>query len=192
MAEGRDPAGPNKGLIRCPQGHFYDSGRFSRCPYDGVQSVDFNDAKKPSLDPAATTPVLAGKAGEGDPATVRFGLRSKPEEVDPVVGWLVCIHGPERGRDYRIHSENNMVGRSAEMDICIEKDDLVSRSRHTIITFDPLNNLFYVSPGEGKSLVYLNTKAVLTHQELKPYDEIVIGASKLLFLPFCGDKFKWS
>ena len=181
------------GLKRCEQGHFYDTSKFSRCPYDGIQSIDFGDANKPAQDHGRTAPAPhGGIVDEGDQSTVRIGLRSAPEEIDPVVGWLVCIHGPERGQAYRIHSENNMVGRSQDMDICIEKDDLISRSRHTVITFDPQNNIFYVSPGEGKSLVYLNGKAALTHQELKPYDEILIGASKLLFVPFCGDKFKWS
>jgi hypothetical protein len=184
------------GLKRCEQGHFYDSSKYLRCPYDGVQSVDFGEAKEPAKEPAldkgGTTPVARGDVEEGDTPTVKIGLAGRPDESDPVVGWLVCIHGPERGQDYRIHSENNMLGRSPDMDICIEKDTLISRSRHTVITFDPQNNIFYLSPGEGKSLVYLNGKAVLAHQELKPYDEILVGASKLLFLPFCGDRFKWS
>jgi len=187
-----EPRRQGAGLVRCPQGHFYDSSKFTRCPYDGVESIDFGEAKQPPSDKGGTVPITNGAVEDGDKATVRIGLRSRPEEVDPVVGWLVCIHGPERGCDYRIHSENNMVGRSPDMDIRIEKDDLISRSRHTVITFDPQNNIFYLSPGEGKSLVYLNGKAVLTHQELKPYDEILIGASKLLFAPFCSDKFKWS
>ena len=36
---------------------------------------------------------------------------------DPVVGWLVCIEGATKGNDYRIHSQNNYIGRSARMDI---------------------------------------------------------------------------
>lgn len=180
------------GLIRCEQGHFYDSSRYLRCPYDGVRSVDFGEAKEPAADEGAPTPVVQADVEGGDPDTVRVGLASRPDELDPVVGWLVCIHGPERGRDYRIHSENNMLGRSVDMDIFIEHDTLISRGRHTVITFDPQNNLFYLSPGVGQSLVYLNGKAVLAHQELKPYDEILVGATKLLFFPFCGDRFKWS
>lgn len=33
---------------------------------------------------------------------------------DPVVGWLVCIKGATKGTDYRIHSQNNYIGRSAK------------------------------------------------------------------------------
>jgi hypothetical protein len=189
-----DPAGELivAGLVRCEQGHFYDSSRFSRCPYDGVRSIDFGEAEAPAADLGPKTPLVKTDVEGGDPDTVRVGLAGQPDELDPVVGWLVCIHGPERGRDYRIHSENNMLGRSADMDIFIEHDPLISRGRHTVITFDPQNNLFYLSPGVGQSLVYLNGKAVLAHQELKPYDEILVGATKLLFFPFCRDRFKWS
>src|SRR5258708_5206180 len=65
------------------------------------------------------------------------------------------------------------------------------RAAH-IITFDPQQNTFHLSPAEGRSLVFLNSKAVLTPQELKPYDEVLLGATKLRFIPFCGEKFKWS
>jgi hypothetical protein len=180
------------GLKQCERGHFYDSAKFPRgCPWDGAQSTDFGDAKESDGDDR-TAPLGARDGSGGDPDTVRIGLGGPSEEIDPAVGWLICIHGPEKGRDYRIHSENNVVGRSKNMDIAIENDDLISRGKHTVVTFDPQNNTFYLSPGEGKSLVYLNGKAVLAHQELKPYDEILIGATKLLFIPFCGDKFKWS
>ena len=35
---------------------------------------------------------------------------------DPVVEWLVCIDGPEKGRDYRIRSGNNYIGRSQDIE----------------------------------------------------------------------------
>src|SRR6266568_2677584 len=130
------------------------------------------------------------EAGEDQP-TRRIG-QGGPGGIDAVVGWLVCVHGKNRGRDYRIRSENNTVGRSENMDICISGDDLISRDRHTISTFDPQQNTFHLSPAEGRSLVFLNNKTVLTPQELRPYDEILLGATKLVFVPFCGEKFKWS
>ncbi len=201
----QDVAAKGMALTRCENGHFYDSKKFTHCPYDGVPSIDFGEEEKePLRGDHHTTPAGASEAIEVDLATRRVDMggpavhgsgAAEPEgteEIDPVVGWLVCIHGPERGRDYRIHSENNFVGRSEKMDIRIENDSLISREKHTVVTFDPQNNIFYISPGDGKSLVYLNGKAVLVHQELKPYDEILIGATKLRFAPFCGDRFKWS
>jgi len=196
-----EPYQPGKGLTRCENGHFYDSAKYKTCPYDVARE---------SLDPStrsirigfvpagreerSTVPVHgmgAGIESGGDPTTRRIG-QGGPGGINAVVGWLVCVHGTNRGRDYRIRSENNAVGRSEDMDICISGDDLISRERHTVITFDPQQNTFHLSPAEGRSLVYLNNKAVLTPQELKPYDEVLLGATKLRFIPFCGEKFKWS
>jgi len=184
-----------KGLKRCENGHFWDPAKFMRCPFDGVQSIEFGGSRSirvgSSRGEGHTLPARAGSVTDtdaGDQPTRRIGQGG----IDPVVGWLVCVHGKNAGRDYRIRSENNTVGRSESMDICISGDDLISRERHTVITFDPLRNSFHLSPAEGRSLVYLNGEALLAHKELKPYDEILLGATKLLFVPFCGDKFKWS
>ena len=49
------------------------------------------------------------RPGAGEGRTV--GLIRKRTGLDPVVGWLVCIAGPDKGRDYRIHSERNFLGR---------------------------------------------------------------------------------
>lgn len=47
---------------------------------------------------------------------------AKDSKVDPVVGWLVCIAGSEKGKDFRIVSERNFLGRGEGMDIGIEGD----------------------------------------------------------------------
>lgn len=196
------PFRPGKGLTRCENGHFFDAEKFKTCPYDvAPQSLDPNTRSirigaahgSGQGEQRDTVPVrgMGGAEDEGDRVTRRIG-QGGPGGIDAVVGWLVCVHGKNRGRDYRIRSENNTVGRNESMDICISGDDLISRERHTIITFDPQQNTFHLSPAEGRSLVFLNTKAVLTPQELKPYDEIMLGATKLRFVPFCGEKFKWS
>ena len=130
--------------------------------------------------------------GVGDDAVTRpLHLGSDMSRIDPVVGWLICVSGPEKGKDYRIRSENNTVGRSRDMYICISGDESISRERHTVITFDPQRNAFHLSPGEGRGLVYLNGEALLAHKQLKEYDKIMLGKTMLVFVPFCGDKFKW-
>jgi len=197
-----EPYRPGSGLTRCENGHFFDASKYKTCPYDvAAQSMD-PSTRSIRIGPAHgtgheeqrdTVPArgVGGTEPGGDPATRRIG-QGGPGGIDAVVGWLVCVHGRNRGRDYRIRSENNSVGRSENMDICISGDDLISRERHTIITFDPQQNTFHLSPAEGRSLIFLNSKAVLTPQELKPYDEVLLGATKLRFIPFCGEKFKWS
>src|SRR6202035_5316993 len=111
--------------------------------------------------------------------------------IDPVVGWLVVVHGPEKGRDYHIRSDNNTIGRSEEMYICISGDESISRERHAVITFDPQQNAFHLCPGEGRGLVYVNGEVLLADRKLQAYDQIQLGKTKLIFVPFCGEKFSW-
>jgi len=125
----------------------------------------------------------------GDPAATQ-GIYRKKMGIDPVVGWLVCVEGEDRGRDFPLRSENNFVGRSEKMDICITGDECISRENYAVITFDPLTNGFYLRPGEVRKLVFRNGHAVFEAEQLQPYDEILLGKTRLRFVPLCGDRFK--
>ncbi len=120
-----------------------------------------------------------------------IGMFRKKLGIEPVVGWLVCIEGADRGRDYRIISEKNFIGRSEKMDISIAGDETISRDGHAIISYNPKKNVFRIYPGESRGIVYLNEEEVTSATELNAYDLIEIGQSKLLFIPFCGEKFQW-
>jgi hypothetical protein len=183
-------------LKRCEKGHYFDPKKHSVCPYCPAEAIRFERSLK--LDSSAegrTRPAgmqMPASSKVSDNAVTRpLQLIQDEARIDPVVGWLVAVGGPEKGKDYRIRSENNTVGRSKDMYICISGDESISRERHTVITFDPQRNAFYLSPGEGRGLVHLNGEAVLAHKQLAPFDEIMLGKTKLIFVPFCGDKFKW-
>ena len=195
------PSG-SRALTRCDNGHYYDARKHTQCPFCGVSAIDFGPKKvivvseESILPEGKTVPYRAKQVpaspGVGDDAATRgLPLVHDLSRIDPVVGWLVNVGGPEKGRDYRIRSENNTIGRSKDMYICISGDESISRERHTVITFDPTRNTFHLSPGEGRGLVYLNGEALLAHKQLSPYDVILLGKTKLVFVPFCGEKFKW-
>lgn len=184
-------------LIRCDNGHFYDPKKNSTCPYCGVAASDATVPKKESVAAAreeigSTRPAggftSTPDAGRSSDLTMRAVIA--PTSIDPVVGWLVCMHGPEKGKDYRIRSENNTIGRSDDMYISI-KDDMISRERHAYITFDPQTNKFYLRPGEARGLVHRNGNVVFQAEELQAYDQILLGRTKLVFVPLCGEHFKW-
>lgn len=135
-----------------------------------------------------------------------FGPGSKVEDYDdatqptivsgiagftPVTGWLVCTEGPARGTDYRIRAGYNYMGRAEHMDICISGDNKIGRERHAMIAYDPEEKLFFFGPADGKSIVRLNGKMVMVPSEIKAYDIITIGSTKLLFIPLCGERFNW-
>ena len=77
------------------------------------------------------------------------------------------------------------------MDICIRGDDAISRENHAVISFNPRNSSFKLQPGDGRGLVYLNGDDIDVPVSIKPYDLIELGQTKLLFMPFCGEKFQW-
>jgi hypothetical protein len=182
--------------IRCERGHYYDPSKNSRCPFCGVQDLEVGktEPKRPDAPKqggggdAQTQP--KDRPRDAEPGkTVPLG--KKELGIDPVVGWLVCVEGPDRGRDYRLHAEKNYIGRSEQMDICIASDDAVSRDDHAAVSYDPVNGAFKVHPGKARGLVYLNQAAVDIPTTLKTNDRIKLGATSLLFVPLCGDSFKW-
>ena len=111
--------------------------------------------------------------------------------IDPVVGWLVCKNGVEKGKDYRIHAENNYIGRSETMDICIYGDETITRENHAIVTYDNIKGEFFFTPGMGRSIIRINGNVVLAPTKLNAFDEIEMGITKFVFVPLCGPDFTW-
>lgn len=110
---------------------------------------------------------------------------------DPIVGWLVCVSGPNRGRDYRLHGGVNYIGSDKKMDVCIENDRTISRRNAASISYDDQDKVFFVQKGDGRNLIYLNGKAVRNDADLAIYDRLKIGETELIFVPLCCDKFTW-
>lgn len=206
---------------RCPVGHYYDESRYSSCPACGVPGIEIVPTRPGATvggledDGARTEPVATGDrdavmappAGDaaGSPGRTRHietpprrldeaktvGLVRRQLGIDPVVGWLVCIAGPDRGRDFRLRSERNFLGRDEDMDVRLN-DPTVSRSKHAIVSFNPVKASFRVIPGDSHGLVYLNDEEVDHPQPLSAGDILVLGDSRLMFVPFCGENFSWT
>jgi hypothetical protein len=189
-------------MKRCENGHYFESEKHTSCPSCGVANLHIQPTVAAGRTGAAVQsrsdldiPTVA--RGQAKPAAVErdpgatVGVVRKKMGIDPVVGWLVCVEGAEKGRDYRIRSERNFVGRDPKMDICIGGDDAISRDNHAVISFNPKRNTYLLTPGEGRGIIYLNDEEVATPKELKAYDMIELGQTKLLFVAFCGEKFTW-
>jgi hypothetical protein len=184
----------------CGKGHFYDDSAHSTCPYCGVDlnigaTVGVSHSVTSHAHAEASVTCAAGCAStprQRDDGVTRHVWAEKLGGIDPVVGWLVCIEGPDKGRDFRIHSERNFIGRAPTMDIAIASDASISRENHAVISYNPKRNRFSLAPGDSRGLVYLNDDEVLAAVALNAYDTIELGSTKLLFVPFCNDRFRWA
>ncbi len=165
-------------LARCSNGHMYSSRKHGNtCPYCNATS---EQGQKKSVSNT-----------NDDDGKTRPIWDDEFDGIEPVVGWLVCIEGTQRGQDYRIRSEKNFIGRSEEMHIQISGDNAISRRNHAIISYNPIQRNFFLIPGDGAGLVYHNNEAVYSPIELTSYDVLQMGKSKFVFIPLCGIHFEW-
>lgn len=138
-----------------------------------------------------TEPVVGGVGPQNFLRPTVIGGDAAPGgQTEPVVGWLVCIGGPVRGVDFRIHAGYNYIGRDSG-DIHIKGDQQISRENHAMIAFDNSDNTFFVGPAAGRNLIKVNGKTVINAIEIHRGDVISIGTTKLIFIPLCGEDFSW-
>lgn len=166
------------GLNRCKNGHMYSARKYGdTCPYCNteLEQATTNTRRLLVDDPDKTMPITATQSGD----------------FDPVVGWLVCIEGPQYGKDYKIRSGKNFIGRADNMHIQIVGDNAISRINHAAISYDKKNRTSYLLPGDSSGLAYHNEEPVYTPVELHMYSIIEMGNSKFIFIPFCGEHFEW-
>ncbi len=203
-------------ITRCNNGHWYDSGIHKSCPHcrqageklgiwvDDIEEDDhtvsiaeagvlqgeeLNALIEKSFGKTAPQEGGNGQEQPDEDKTIAFGFFGMTQR-QPVTGWLVCMTGSERGQDYRLHVGKNFVGRSPSMDVVLTDDKTISRRKHCSVIYEPKESLFYVSPEEGNQ-VYLNGRSLKATESLKEGDEIMIGATRLIFVPFNREDRKW-
>lgn len=197
-------------MVTCPKcGRPYDSARNTQCPNCGggfapteapggftpteapvsVAGGNYNAGFK-----ATMAPDNGGSSSGGtnpfDIPTIVGSEKSDGDMTEAVVGWLVCIEGPSRGTDYRLHAGYNYIGRESG-DVRIRGDQQISRQNHAMVAYDSGEHLYFVGPSAGRNLIKVNGHAVLHAVEINNYDIISIGTTKLIFVGLCGDKFSW-
>lgn len=191
-------------ITECSKGHVYDTDQYAVCPYcnSGNNIIDFGNGSDEESE--ANKTVALGhnqQSPSSDESDVQYreiedvnktvGIFKDKYDLDPVVGWLVCIEGPEKGKDYRIWAKINSIGRSERMDICIRKDRTISKENHARLAYDPKHNVFRILPDENTNNIYVNDEPVYSPIKINAYDIIELGKSKVLFLPLCSSRFTW-
>lgn len=202
-------------IIKCQNGHFYSSETFDGCPYcSSVNSTStFSVGQNIISDPIVYTNHALTDAYDKtiakDPMrqdfdtdkTIKYSEVSDDNvktqrfvngisKVQPVVGWLVCTCGSERGRDYRVYSEKNFIGRDYSMEIIIANDKTVANKNHACIVFDPLSCFFTLINGDGVD-TRINDNPVFSPVQLTDGDKIRIGSSEYIFIAYCRKDRQW-
>lgn len=191
-------------LQRCPQGHFYDADAYPRCPHcDGSLASNTGGITAP-YDPNPPMPIRSndetlsinpdGSGGSADKSDIdsekTIGYYSD-SGINPVVGWLVCTAGKNRGKEYRLVVGSNFIGRNKENNIALTGETSVSRSKHAVVVYEPKQNVFIALPGEATELSYVNDEVVLNAKPLKKNDRIKVGNVELMLIPCCDESFSW-
>lgn len=192
-------------IIKCENGHFYDGQKYENCPFcrkearhsgkdarfrDQVTVSSYQmDQEDSGKDKETVWLQDAGKnPGSEDAKTV--GIYSRFTGNDFVTGWLVCVSGPERGRDYRLHYGFNRIGRGLTMDICMVEDEMISRSAHCSVVYEHRKNTFALVPESG-CLTYYQGEVLEKPVKLVTGDRFRIGETELEFIAFCREEIRW-
>ena len=142
---------------------------------------------------AVTAPMFVAPQEPRDPnATV--SLTESDMDFIPRVharAFLVCIDGPMTGASFVFQEKKAIIGRQKNYEIALFRDNSVSRSPHAILSYDKDSIRYTVACGDADKRVMVNGAFISGETELKLYDVIGIGQSRLMFIPVCSDKFAW-
>ena len=192
-------------IKECGRGHMYDANLHASCPYciSGQALIDFSRPGVPVGSAGETrapvgyqpNPIPMGTAAVDAGRTMPPVNWNVPEEKtavagEPVVGWLVCLDGQAKGRDYRLYSKINTIGRGETADIPLDDPTVVS-GVHAGLAYDPKHNNFNFIPGNNANNIYINDEPVYAPVCLQAYDVLEIGRTRLVFVPLCGGRFSW-
>ncbi len=111
-----------------------------------------------------------------------------------VLGWLVAANTEIKGKVFTVTDTNVTIGRSDPehpVSIDLHGDRAISRGAQAVMIYDPLNKKFFIQSAGGKTPVYVNRQMLLAPSELSAYDKILLGATELVFVPLCNEKFSW-
>ena len=154
----------NSSFVRCPNGHFFDPGRYELCPFCGAAEAPVSPIEQPL---------------------------SLPIQQDLPVGWLVVTDGPMAGRDFTIRPGENSVGRDYGAAILLTEDASVAERNHASVFYDAGGNSFSVRPGSKTCVSSVNGRPIAAQAELRGGDKVRFGTTNMVFIPLAGEEFRW-
>lgn len=161
-------------LLKCENGHIYDSDKFRSCPHCSTVHMEF----------AATTDDVGDSQALVETEIPEASLQAEYEKISrrKTVGMLICIEGKMQGEGFLLHEGENVIGRASNMDVALVKEVTISRKSHASISYSLSDNQYVLTVTEGKKNVYINEVLVEDAILIKHRDELMIGDCKLIFI----------
>ncbi len=196
-------------MKQCAKGHIYDESRNTSCPYCDGSAVGVTmplNQPIPAAVPAAepefpkTAPIGSNAAYVDNPTPQRkenqemsatVALSSTEVGMRPVVGWLVVIEGEKKGTAFTVYPEKNYIGRGIQFDINVNFDKAISKEGDAVLIYDSKHTSFFMTTGQGKNNVYVNSDILLQPMPIKDYDVIEVGSTKFVFRSLCNSEFTY-
>ncbi|MGO8796039.1 MAG: FHA domain-containing protein [Candidatus Sulfotelmatobacter sp.] len=122
-----------------------------------------------------STPVPVSPAAAPPP---RKTVLISEQQRAPVVGWLVAMNGSQRGRDFRIHDGQNVLGSAPDADVQLS-DPTVS-GKHASLRYK--DGKFFLVDLDSSNGTFLNSNPEpIAREELHDNDTIRAGELILKF-----------
>lgn len=163
----------------------------SSVPYPEEAEQETPTLPMPGM-PGATMPYMPFRPDKPIPSPIQNAPSSPAIDIGPVVGWLVILSGPGRGRSIEIGYGRNAIGRGHSNEVALPFGDRgISDQAHAYIVYDNVGRKTYLTDGSSRNLVYLNGAPVFGSVEIESGDTIRMGNSALMFIPFCSPELDW-
>lgn len=199
-------------MVLCPRGiHYYDASKYEKCPYcERIESgrggeptaagmpgdsSGLNRVTTPVDSPAPPSRPAARRHVDSSPTAAWYPTEDESggeKYFEPVVGWLVVVEGPERGRDYRIVPGRNSIGRDPSAEVAIEGDELMSKD-HAVLYYYAENNQFYIEDNRSKHGTFMvpGKELIAERRRIEDGNRIKVGQTVFILKTLCGSEFTW-
>lgn len=166
-------------LTKCPNNHYYNADKLPYCPH--CSHIESNIPVKD----------ISGLQQHNVETVSIDRTASMNIEKRQTVGWLVCISGEMYGESFILYNGTNHIGRNPNMNVCLAKENTVSRNIHATITFDTQTQTFTLNKGISDKPVLVNNELSTETTPIVHHDVIQLGDCQLLFVALCGNEFSW-
>lgn len=192
-------------LARCKKGHYYDEDKYIGCPHcaqkdniakstvrmsdnvDSEQTLQNRNVQGKALKDAVLEAI--DKKRESEVEQVR-GKRSCNSTLFPV-GILVETNGCRMGEVHVLEMGCNYLGVcDGEFTVSVDIEQVLEVN--ATITYHEERQMFVMKPLGSDVMVQVGRMMLRENIMLRPYDKIMVKDEILLFVPICGEQFKWT